>query len=132
MYGRIAMVGKKMCAGCNNMSYIYKNISGKKYCKSCAYKIAPPVKIKKVSEKKKKQDDEYSKLRKIYLDAHPFCEAKLPGCTGDATDIHHLAGRIGEKYLDVTNFIALCRSCHSYIEIHPKEAKELGFSKNRL
>lgn len=127
------VIKKKICAGCNTMSYIYKNIEGKKYCKSCAYKISSPIKIKRVSEKKKQEDGEYSKLRKLYLESHPFCEAKLPDiCTSEATDIHHMSGKIGEKYLDITNFIALCRMCHNWCEMHPIDAKELGLSKNRL
>jgi hypothetical protein len=43
-----------------------------------------------------------------------------------------MSGKIGDDYLDVNNFIALCRVCHVWVENHPTEAKELGFSKNRL
>jgi hypothetical protein len=124
-----------MCVGCNTESYIYKNITGKKYCKSCAYKINPPSKIKKTSEKKKKQDDEYSKLRKLYLDTHSFCEAKLPGvCTGVATDIHHLySGKDRNKYyLDDKTWKAICRNCHIFIhdKLSTEEAIELNLKKN--
>ena len=122
---------KKICAGCNTMSYIYKNIDGKKYCKSCAYKINSPIKIKKVSEKRKQQNDEYSKLRKLYLESHPFCEAKLSGiCTSEATDIHHLySGKDRNKYyLQIETYKAVCRSCHNFIHDHlsTEEALELG------
>lgn len=112
---------KKICAGCDTPFYIYKNINGKKYCKACAYMISPPVKIKMVSDKKKQEDGEYSKLRKIYLESHPFCEAKLPGiCRGEATDIHHLySGRNRSKYYLKTNtWKAVCRNCHNYIHDH--------------
>jgi hypothetical protein len=44
---------KKICAGCGIESYIYKNIEGKKYCKSCTFKLQPPKAINKVSEKQK-------------------------------------------------------------------------------
>jgi len=44
---------KKICAGCNDLTYIYKNIEGKKYCKSCTYKLQPPKQIPKMSEKAK-------------------------------------------------------------------------------
>ena len=122
---------KKICAGCNTMSYIYKNIDGKKYCKSCAYKINSPTKIKKFSEKRKQQNDEYSKLRKLYLESHPFCEAKLSGiCTGEATDIHHLySGKDRNKYyLQIETYKAVCRSCHNFIHDHlsTEGALELG------
>jgi hypothetical protein len=43
-----------------------------------------------------------------------------------------MAGRVGELYLDETHWLALCRACHFYVEMHPKEAKEMGFSINRL
>ena len=129
------VINKKICHLCKNLSYIYKCIEGKKYCKACAYKTLPNTKktINKISVKKQKQDGEYSKLRKLYLESHLFCEAKLPGiCTLEATDIHHKAGRIGENYLKVSEWLAVCRSCHKFIEENPIIAKELNFSKNRL
>jgi len=127
------VVKKKICAGCDTLTYIYKNVGGKKYCKPCTYKLFPPSPIKKVSDRRKQEDVEYSKKRKLFLEAHPSCQAKLPGiCTGEATDIHHMAGKIGANYLDVNNFIALCRACHNFCELNPKDAKELELSKNRL
>lgn len=42
---------KKICAGCNTEQIIYKNIEGKKYCKSCTYKLQPPKAIPKRTEK---------------------------------------------------------------------------------
>lgn len=47
---------KKICAGFDgneHEAYIYKNINGAKYCKSCALKLQPPKRIKPVSEKQK-------------------------------------------------------------------------------
>jgi hypothetical protein len=133
------VIKKKICNGCKEEKLIYKCIDGKKYCKYCTYILIPPKQtvtktvINRVSDKKKQKDVEYSKLRKLYLESHPFCEANLPGiCTAEATDIHHKSGKIGDDYLDVTNFISLCRACHVWVENHPIEAKELGFSKNRL
>jgi hypothetical protein len=133
------VIKKKICNGCKEEKLIYKCIDGKKYCKYCTYILIPPKQtvtktvINRVSDKKKQKDVEYSKLRKLYLESHPFCEANLPGiCTAEATDIHHKSGKIGDDYLDVTNFISLCRACHLWVENHPIEAKELGFSKNRL
>ena len=59
-------------------------------------------------------------------------ELKLKGCKRIATEIHHKASKIGKLYTDINNFLAVCRNCHTWIEENPKEAKELGFSKNRL
>lgn len=124
---------KKICNNCNNLTFIYKSVGVNKYCKNCSMKLFPIKKISKIGSKRKKQNDEYSKLRKLYLDAHPFCEANLPGvCTSVATDIHHKIGRIGENYLKVSEWLAVCRSCHKFIEENPIIAKELNFSKNRL
>jgi hypothetical protein len=76
--------------------------------------------------------DEYSKKRELFLIANPICQAKLVGCTGKATDIHHTAGRTGDNYLKISTWLAACRSCHSWIELNPTEAKEMGFSQSRL
>ena len=121
---------KKTCHGCNTLTYIYKCIDGKKYCKSCTYKLSSKPTIKQVSVKKQKENNEYSKLRTTYLDTHPFCEAKIPGeCTVTATDIHHTMGRLGGNYLNTETWIALCRACHNYVELHVEIAKELNLSK---
>jgi len=76
--------------------------------------------------------DEYTKKRTLFLIAHPNCQAKLVGCTGKATDVHHAAGRVGENYLNMSKWKALCRSCHRWVEENPEEAKELGLSESRL
>jgi len=124
---------KKECFGCNKITYIYKNIEGRKYCKLCSFKLLPNTNkhIRKVSVKKQKQDNEYSKLRKLYLESHLFCEVKFPGiCMGKATEIHHLySGRDREKYyLDINTYKAICRNCHNMIHsnMSTEELLELG------
>lgn len=88
-------------------------------------------KIKRVSDKLSKELKIYAAKRIIFLAENTQCFAKYNGCYGEVTDIHHSRGR--GKYLnDITTWLPLCRSCHNYIETHPKEAKERGFSKNRL
>jgi hypothetical protein len=76
--------------------------------------------------------DEYSKKRIAFLALHHNCQAKLVGCTSNATDVHHKIGRIAESFLNIRTWLAVCRSCHKWIEENPKEAKELGFSNSRL
>lgn len=126
------VVKKKICAGCDTLTYIYKNVGGKKYCKSCTYKLFPSSPIKKVSDRRKQEDVEYSKKRKLFLEAHPSCQAKLPGiCTINSTDVHHMKGR-NINYLNVETWIALCRECHVWVENNSTDAKELGLSQNRL
>ena len=132
----------KTCAGCLKQRVIYKSHGKKKFCKMCWGKYlqgnAPSgieLKVKtisRVSSKREKADYLYSIARKNYLENKPMCEARLPGCGLNATDIHHKKGRTGGNYLDMTNFLAVCRSCHNIIEENVQMAKEAGFSKNRL
>lgn len=75
--------------------------------------------------------DEYTKKRIAFLALHTHCQARLVNCTLVATDIHHKAGR-GENHNVISSWLAVCRSCHTWIEMNPAEAKELGFSENRL
>jgi hypothetical protein len=127
-----------MCKGCNELKHIWKSDKKDKYCQSCWYNIQQPktitkstTKIAPISKKKKEEISTYNKLRDAFLFIKPNCEAKLMGCTGKSSDIHHMRGR-GEYMLKIGTWLSVCRSCHSYIELHPLEAKELGFSKSRL
>ena len=84
--------------------------------------------IRKLSTKRQKQYREYLKLRRGHLKNNPECYC----CGFQATEIHHRKGRVGELLTDTTTFISLCRSCHHWIESHPLEAKEKGYSLSRL
>ncbi len=88
--------------------------------------------MRKLSVKREKQNKEYLKLRNVFLEENPICQAKLKGCTNEATECHHKKGRIGLLLTDLNNFLSVCHSCHSWIELNPLKAKELGFSKSRL
>lgn len=79
----------------------------------------------------KKTIDEYTKKRTAFLALYKTCQAKLVDCTGAATDVHHKAGR-GDNHLKMSTWLAVCRNCHQWIELHPNEAKELGYSESRL
>ena len=87
--------------------------------------------MKKLSNKMVKANSKYRKLRINFLEEKPMCQACLPGCTLKSTDVHHKKGR-GKYYLDVSTWLSVCRSCHNWIEKNPVQAKELGFSINRL
>ena len=87
--------------------------------------------IAQVSDKMKKTIIVYSELRKSFLTRKKYCEAKIKGCTGESTDVHHKRGR-GKYHLDERTFLSVCRSCHRWIEENPKEAKTLGFVENRM
>jgi len=135
-------INKKPCDGCGIEKVIWKNHQRKRYCKQCwsahsASNNSKPTKKQKAlpsrSQKRIKQDAEYSVKRKIFLSSHPLCKANLSSiCTKQSTDIHHIAGRMGDLYLDETNWLALCRSCHMWIENNLKYAREMGLSKSKI
>jgi len=141
---------KKPCDGINcngELQYIWKTEGRQKYCKSCWIKKKaaqePKVKpvehkvmrtcIKPISVKMSKLLQGYRRLRKIFFNEpkNCVCKAKLPGCLGIATDIHHKKGH-NIYFLDISTWLPVCRLCHKWIEEHPKEAKELGLSESRL
>jgi len=102
--------------------------------KYCRQHLTDTVKetnpIAKASDDRKELDKEYKKLRVVFLRQNPMCAEK--GCNQPATDIHHASGKVGEKLIDVKDFVPLCRKHHSYYEIRPVEAKQKGISKSRL
>lgn len=85
--------------------------------------------VKSVSAKRQKLDRKYFKLRTIFLNKHSACEFK--DCQHYSTDVHHKRGR-GIYYLDCSTWMAVCRNHHTWIETHPKESYELGYSELRL
>lgn len=135
---------KKLCDGCNSLQYIWKNAGGKRFCKQCSNNtgvaklsiIKPTAKLKPIaprSQKRSKEERLYTAKRIIFLSEKPMCEACIPGiCTHNSTDVHHKKGRIGELLLNILYWLSVCRACHDWIETHPKEAVELGFSIKRI
>ena len=130
---------KKLCSGCGEMTFIWKNVSGNKLCKQCAttgVAIKPTIKAKPIpprSQKRSKEERLYVAKRIIFIQEHPMCEAHISGiCTEYATECHHKKGRIGEDLLDETHWLALCHMCHDYIENHREFAMEKGFSIKRI
>jgi len=89
---------------------------------------AKPLKrtpLSPVSKKQQKRLQDYSVVRKAYLEEHPVCEA----CgQREATEIHHKEGR-GSKTADPTTFMSICRRCHNWIHAHPNRAREEGWLK---
>lgn len=121
----------KLCCACEKPSVIWKNDGGNLYCKSCWYS-KNPVKISKKSNKQKVMEQSYSLVRKAFLLKNLKCQADLPGCTNQSTEVHHKKGRIGNLLIDTKFFLAVCRNCHEIIENQPNLAKDLGLSESRL
>jgi hypothetical protein len=128
---------KKTCSGCNTEQYIWKRHLGEPYCKSCwsCHKSKDPTQkptfIPKVSSKKKKQDQEYLKLRERFLTEHTLCEVKVAGCMMHATDVHHTRSGSDRAvyYLIQSTWLAACRNCHDWVHLNSKKARELGYLK---
>jgi hypothetical protein len=91
----------------------------------------PKAKIKPVSTNQAKALTEYSKVRKQFLAEHLYCQANLTGCLIVCSDVHHTIGR-GANLSNVDTFLAVCRTCHRFIEDNPTAALKMGFSKKRL
>jgi len=110
--------------------YFSKYGLGTTGCK-CFYSwFESPEPIKKISNKRKIENKEYLKVRKLFLESLIFCQVK--GCKGLATEVHHKKGRIGKLLTDIRYFLGVCRECHNKIELEPNWAKENGYSLNRL
>lgn len=137
------MNSMKTCDGCGKQRKIWKNLTQegvrKRLCKECwscqtkhSYKPTNKKPLAPRSAKRAKQEKEYSNKRKIFMLAHPLCQANISGlCTSQSTDIHHIKGRSGELLLEVNEWMSVCRACHMWIETHPIEATELGFRKSK-
>ena len=143
---------KKLCAGFDGVSheaYIYKNIDGKKYCKSCALKLQPKKSIKKMSDKgrfkmilKKKLFEHDKKFySEVWADRFfvenknipgSYIMAKAPRCENpecrkrlsDKPNLlyfHHiLEKRNYPEYRHIAKNIAiLCAECHNLYETYP-------------
>jgi len=109
----------------------------KKYgCKECHRKAKAkedksPIKkrakaIKKVSDKRARQNQLYSVARRLFLEQNPNC-AVYP--SEKATEVHHISGRRGEKLLDTTDWLAVSRRGHNWIHANPEEAEKKGWLK---
>ncbi len=84
--------------------------------------------MRKISVKRQKQQQEYSKLRVEYLEGK-VCEV----CYNiAATEVHHKMGRSGELLNEVKYWLPICRKCHEKVTIDSKWAIENGYSIKRI
>tara|TARA_R110002126_G_scaffold79669_10_gene197713 strand:- start:404 stop:820 length:417 start_codon:yes stop_codon:yes gene_type:complete len=135
----------KVCDGCQKERPIWKNIvldgARRRLCKTCwschssKTSVKKPTEAKPIaprSKKRSKQENIYAGKCAIFKVTHTMCEAAIVGlCTHKTTDVHHIAGRSGDMLLDETEWLAVCRACHNWIETHPIEATELEFRKSK-
>jgi hypothetical protein len=127
---------KKLCDGCQEMTIIWKNHEGSRFCKQCWSSQTKSIKkptakstLRVKSEKQKAIDKAYSLMRTEYLTKHPLCEIVIPGiCKGQACDIHHTEYR-GIHTLAQLTWKSSCRACHDWVHSNPVKARELGYLK---
>jgi|SRR5690606_24479563 len=93
----------------------------------------PRKPVKPMSKTQRQRIAKYSLVRAEYLARNPVCEARVwKVCSGRATQVHHLRGRIGKNLLDNGKFMAVCDQCHTWIHDNDAEARERGLLLSRL
>ncbi|MGK2898629.1 MAG: hypothetical protein ACSLE9_08065 [Burkholderiaceae bacterium] len=88
--------------------------------------------MRHASPKRDKENRLYLHLRAGYIEEHPDCEARAPGCTGRTEQIQHKRGRVGADLNDMTLWLAVCAACQGYITLHPAEAYLRGWAVRRI
>lgn len=82
--------------------------------------------IRRVSKKRRLESRKYSLQRDLFLYFNPVCQI----CDEQpSTEVHHVQGRTGKNYLDVTTWLAVDRGCHHRIHTNPSWARENGYLK---
>jgi len=146
---------KKICAGCGEETYIYKNIDGEKYCKTCTYRLQPPKQIKKVSEKQvfriKIKKDLLEEDKKFYQEVweerfgifEPMTYTTYPRCeccnralefTPNLMYFHHILEKRNYPHYRHSkwNIAIVCAECHNSYESNPDNVPYLKHSRQSL
>lgn len=85
-----------------------------------------------VSKRRAKTNTKRRAFVKEELDKRPYCEANIPDvCTRYSTELHEpILRSLGGSILDVSNSVAICRMCHTWVHNNVGQAKELGLIKS--
>lgn len=83
--------------------------------------------IRARTPKRKTDEQEYGRRRKIFLRNHPWCAVAkaLHEKPRRATQVHHKRGRIGRLLLDERHWLPVSSWGHEWINSHPAEARKL-------
>lgn len=82
--------------------------------------------LRPVSSRRAVQLREYNRLKEDWIRAHPVCEI----CRAQPTaQVHHRAGRIGNRLNSTEDWLGVCAECHDKIHAHGSWARQLGFLK---
>lgn len=88
-----------------------------------------PNPIPRRTKKRAKQEREYLKERKVFLEKNPICFVK--GCGKPATTIEHTKGRVGKLLLNQKYWQPCCLECNLKFETHTKWAFDNGYRVKR-
>jgi hypothetical protein len=97
--------------------------------KAAKVKVKVVREVKRITEKRAKQNREYLEMREQFLDQYPMCQIK--DCTKKSTEIHHIKGKANDLLTNPENFLAICPDCHKEITEHSAKAIQDGYSKLR-
>jgi hypothetical protein len=89
--------------------------------------------IAQVSAKRAKINKElYSPVQQEVLTERPFCELRLPGCTGKAQGVHHVGGKENTaKLIDKKKMKAACNHCNNLLESKDAVARAAGLKESK-
>lgn len=74
------------------------------------------TRLRPISAKRRRVGAIYTKVRIQHLLKNPMCKV----CQrSPSSQIHHMAGRVGDKLNDVKDFLAVCFNCHRRIHDNP-------------
>ena len=82
------------------------------------------TRLRAMSPKRKRDSVRYGTLRRGFLTEHPTCQ--VDHCRKPSVDVHHIHGRAGSNFLDVTTWLAACRWHHDQIHSSPNTARQKG------
>lgn len=132
----MSQLGQNLCVQCDCRPIENKDTG---LCATCGFenrrlerklkttKVVVPV--KKITEKRAKQNREYLEMREQFLEQYPMCQIK--DCTRKSTQIHHIQGKANDLLTNPENFLAICDECHRTITEHSAEAIKEGYTKLR-
>jgi len=107
---------KRPCShpGCPNLTY-------SQFCeKHSKLNARLYEKYQRRSDTQKHYGSQWRKIRKEYLESHPFCQlCRESGRRTKAEVIHHIKAASEGGSNDWSNLMALCNSCHSLL--HAKQ-----------
>jgi hypothetical protein len=90
--------------------------------------------MRRQSAKRRREQAERRKvLARLLEERGPGCEARVFNvCQGRAVDGHEVLARsAGGSITDPANILLVCRRCHEWVTVRPKEATSLGLRRSR-